>query len=34
MFLQKALEKILSDREIKKNYNTEIKEECEEKLSK
>ncbi|KAL5248280.1 hypothetical protein ACHWQZ_G017457 [Mnemiopsis leidyi] len=32
MFLQKALEKILSDREIRKNYNSEIKEECERKL--
>ena len=33
MFLQKALEKILSDREIRKNYNAEIKDECEKKLS-
>ena len=34
MFLQKALEKILADREIRKNYNADIKSECEKKLSK
>ena len=33
MFLQRALEKILADKEIKKSYNSEIKQECEEKLS-
>eukprot|EP00116_Pleurobrachia_bachei_P004248 sb/3464510/ len=32
MFLQRALEKILADKEIKKSYNSEIKQECEEKL--
>lgn len=34
MFIVKALEKILSDREIKKSYNSKIKKCCEEALSK
>ena len=34
MFLQRALEKILADKEIKKSYNSEIKQECDDKLSK
>ena len=34
MFIIKALEKILSDREIKKSYNSKIKKCCEETLSK
>lgn len=34
MFIIKALEKILSDREIKKSFNSKIKKCCEETLSK
>ena len=33
MFIIKALEKILLDREIKKSYNSKIKKCCEETLS-
>jgi hypothetical protein len=34
MFIVKALEKILSDRDIKKSYNSQLKKACEDAMSK
>jgi len=34
MFILKALEKVLADRDIKRSYNSQIKKACEDAMSK